>query len=193
LILPFKFQVPWFMYDLSNGILITTRMIPGAISDNKAIILSEVPVPGLNYQPVIPGGGGNRHIGFTIPLVKRDPMTGNVLLLKAFENLRNQVKSLLPVAQKQFNPGPKVLYYWGLGTVPLPYIVAAVGFSHRADMVNAMGMPQYTDISVELILDESDPRYVMEEQFRAAASAMGMIEGIVDVSLGQQTLIGRPY
>jgi hypothetical protein len=188
----FRFQVPWFMYDLANGILITTRMIPESIRDTKTIILTEVPVPGMNYQPVIAGGGGNRKIGFTIPLVRRDPVMGNVTVLKAFENLRNQVQSLLPIPQKQFNPGPKVLYFWGTGSIPLVYIVAAVNFTHRGDQVNSMGLPQYTDIEVELILDESDPRYKMEEQFRMASSYMGMGQQVIDVAV-TGGLLGKPY
>lgn len=190
--LPFKFQIPWFMYDLSNGILITARTIPEEIRDTKTITLTEVPVPGLNYQPVVQGGGGNRKIGFTIVLVKRDFASGNVMALKAFENLRNQVRSVTSITQKQFNPGPKVLYYWGIGSVPLTYIVENVSFRHKGSLVNSLGLPQYTEIDVSLILDETDPNYLQEEIFRVAAATMGMAQQIADVAVGV-TPFGRPY
>lgn len=172
-------NVPWFMLNLSNGQLITSRSIPLKISDTKEIIVTETPVPGLNYQPMVSGGFGNRHINFRLILVRRDAIIGVVPLIKQFEMLRNQVMGLLPLPQKQFNPGPKVLYQWGTGSVPLVYEVKRVDFEHDGVFVNGAGMPQYSEVQVELILDESDPIYQTEELFRVAMSVIGTVQNQV--------------
>jgi len=79
------FNINWFMFDIYNKQLITTPLIPADITDTKDIILTETPIPGLNFSPVTYGGGGNRHINFTLPLIKRNNTVGNVLLLKQFD------------------------------------------------------------------------------------------------------------
>ena len=71
----------WWMFDLSNYQLITTHTIPGDVKDIKDIVLSETPIPGQNYQAVWYGGGGNRKISFTLPIMKRG-IDGNIMLLK---------------------------------------------------------------------------------------------------------------
>ena len=179
----FRFAVPWFMFDLANLQLITSKIIPGDVSDTKQIILTETPIPGLNYQPIQPGGGGNRRISFELPLVKRDPIIGNVLLLKQFDQLRNQITGIGAIAGKQFNPMPKVLYYWGTGSVPLVYWVAKADATHKAGWVNSNGQPMYSEIAIELILDETHPLYKAEEAFRAASALMGEISQVTDVAL----------
>jgi len=183
--------VPWFMFDLTNKQLITSRIIPTDISDTKSIILTEVPIPGLNYQPVVPGGGGNRRISFTLPLIKRGNLTGNVLLLKQFEVLRNQPSFSFGLVSRQFNATPKVLYWWGIGTTPLVWWVAKADASHKRGWVNATGNPQYSEIEIELVLDESHPIYKMEAMFRQVAIFGGMAQQAVDAGVG--VFGGRPY
>ena len=177
----YDFNVPWFMFDIYNYQLITSPVIPGDISDTKGIVLAETPVPGLNYQPVSYGGGGNRTLSFTIPLIKRNNTVGNVLMLKQFENLRNQAVGLLGLFSTQFKPNPKVLYYWGTGSPPQIYWVKKCDATHKAGWVNAMGNPQYSEISIELVLDETSPLYLAEEVFRKMASIAGMVTGTYDV------------
>lgn len=176
--LPFNpYALPWFMFDIQNLQLITSKSIPSSgISDTKEIVLAEQPIPGLNYNPVQPGGGGNRKISFTIPLVKRNNTVGNVLMLKQFDNLRNQAFGLTNIFRSatQFTPTPKVLYYWGTGSIPLEYFVKKCDFVQRSQFVNRFGVPQYTDISIELWLDESSLIYKAEEVFRKLASYTGM-------------------
>ena len=86
----FAYNLPWFMFDIGNKQLITSATIPSNISDSKDIVLSETPIPGLNFQPVTYGGGGNRKISFTLPLIKRNNSVGNVLLLKQFEKMEQR-------------------------------------------------------------------------------------------------------
>jgi hypothetical protein len=81
------------MVDLSNMNLITTRTVPeGKIQDSKQIIYTEQPIPGRNYRPVSFGGNGNRKISFTLPVLRRNDATGNMLIIKQFESLRNQAR-----------------------------------------------------------------------------------------------------
>ena len=51
-------------------------------------------------------GWGNRKISFTLPIIKRNNTVGNVLLLKQFENLRNQAVGFTNIFSNQFTPNP---------------------------------------------------------------------------------------
>lgn len=171
----YNFSVPWFMLDLYNRQLITSKILPGDIRDTKQVVLTEVPIPGLNFQPVMPGGNGNRKLSFTLPLIKRSVLTGNVLLLKQFDQLRNQAVGFRKVSTAQFTPNPKVLYYWGTGSVPLVYWVARCDATHHRGWVNSLGQPQYSELEIELILDEADPIYKVEELFRKASALVATV------------------
>jgi hypothetical protein len=174
----FQMHIPWWMFDLTNNQLITTRYVPGDISDTKSLIFTETPIPGLNYQPIMPGGGGNRKISFTLPLIYKTVMTGNLGLLKLFDNLRNRSSvSLLGKRGYQFDSNPKVLFNWGIGSIPLTYFVSKCDATHKQNWVNAFGQPQYSEIEMELILDEQDPLYKGEELYRAVSSVLGMGQG----------------
>jgi len=188
----FSFGVPWFMYDLSNKQLIVSKIVPSDIRDTKDIILAETPIPGLNYHPVMPGGGGNRKLAFTLQLVKRDNFVGNVLLLKQFDMLRNQAKGFGALAARQFNPMPKVLYYWGTGSLPLVYWVAKADPTHKQGWVNSFGQPMYSEIEIELLLDETHAVYKAEEAFRRAVAVISEKVQIAQVALGSMTPI-RTY
>lgn len=169
----FPFNIPWFLYDINNFQLITSTLIPSDIKDIKKPIITETPIPGRNFQPIMPGGNGNRKISFTIPIIKRNNTVGNTLVLKQFELLRNQSTGFIGIFAKQFTPNPKVLFYWGVGTVPLIYYVSKCDFTHVSNMVNEMGNPQRTDVEIELILDETHPLYKGEEVFRKITAITG--------------------
>jgi hypothetical protein len=176
--------LPWFIWDLDHYQLITSRTIPeGQIKDVKSIVLAETPIPGRNSQPVAFGGNGNRKISFTLPIVRRNNLYGDVLILKQFDALRNQSGGFLNRKKKgQFSPNPKVLYYWGTGSIPLVWYVSKCDFSHESNMVSGFGMPQMTYIDMELILDETHPLYKAEEQFRTYAGLLGNAENLLDVT-----------
>lgn len=180
----YGYSLPWFMYDLYNNQLITSPTVPGDIEDSKEIFLAETPIPGLNYAPVQPAGNGNRKISFTLPLIKRNNTIGNSQLLMQFHALRNQATGLLNIYSNQFNPNPKVLYYWGTGSVPLEYFVSSVKFSNKQQWVNELGQPQYSEVSIELILDENSFLYKAEEMYRKvslyAGSAVYSFDNIIN-------------
>ena len=177
----FAFNLPWFMYDIDNFQLITSPTIPGDIADNKDIILTETPIPGQNYQPITVGGGGNRKISFVLPLIKRNNTVGNTLIKAQFENLRNRVSGLKSIFSKQFSPNPKVLYYWGTGSVPLIWKVKKVDFVTPEGWINELANPILTHVSMELWLDETNVLYKGEEIFRKLAGLAGAVVNALDV------------
>lgn len=183
----YNFKLPWFMYDIDNFQLITSQTVPGDISDNKQILLTEIPIPGLNYDPVQSSGNGNRKISFTLPLLKRNNTIGNSLLLQQFHALRNQAVGLANIFNEQFKPNPKVLYYWGTGSVPLVYYVSKCDFTNKKLWTNQLGQPQFSEVNIELILDENHPIYKAEEIFRKASLYTQMTVTAFDfVSEGRQ-------
>jgi hypothetical protein len=172
-----EFNIPFFMLDLSNyQLILSIDSIPSDIKDTKEIVLVENPIPGRNYQPITYGGGGNRKISFTLPLVRKNDKVGNVFLLKQFEMLRNQAQGFLNIFSGQFVPTPKVLFYWGIGSVPLPYWVRKCDATHKQGWVNRFGIPQYSEIDIELWLDESSVLYRAEEIYRRIASIIGIVQ-----------------
>lgn len=178
------YALPWFIFDLSNLQLITSTTIPNSdITDSKNIILAEVPIPGLGYNPVYGAGMGNRKISMTLPILNKNNNVGNMLLLKQFENLRNQSfgLNLQNIFSKpiQFQTNPKVLYYWGTGSgAPLEWFVSKCDFVHKTGLVNANGAPQYTEVSIELILDEQSWLTQAEAVFRKVSSYAGLFQGL---------------
>lgn len=188
----YTFNLPWFMFDIFNKQLITSTVIPTDIADKKDILLTETPIPGLNYAPIQPSGGGNRKLTFTLPLIKRNNTIGNVLLLKQYDVLRNQATGLLNIFTQQFTPTPKVLYYWGTGSVPLIYWVKRCDATHKRGWINQLGQPQYSEIEFELWLDEADPLYQAEEVFRKVSSLTGELISQFDF-ISSQVTGGKPY
>lgn len=168
------FNVPFYILDVDNFQMITSQIcIPGDISDSKDIILAETAIPGLNFQPIAYGGGGNRKISFQIPLINRNNNVGNLTILKQFEQLRNQKTGFTKLFSGQFTPNPKVLFQWGTGSTPQLYYVKKCDFVHKEGFINQAGYPQYTLIQLELLLDEASPMYMMEEVYRKASALAG--------------------
>lgn len=176
-------HLPWFIFDLTNKQLITSNTIPqGEIGDSKDVIFTETPILGNNFAPVSAGANGNRKISMQIPIINRG-IEGNIALIKQFELLRNKSRGFLGLKHKnQWANNPKVLYYWGVGSVPLEYYVTKCGIQHTANMVNALGFPQHSMVSLELTLDETSMLYKVEEVYRDITSVMGVttsaIQGI---------------
>jgi len=178
----YNFALPFMLVDISNGIVIMSKPIPSDIADNKNIVITETPIPGLDFSPINQSGQGNRKISFTLPIIKRNNTIGNTLQLKQFENLRQKAFGLASIflRQGQFTPGPKVLFNWGIGSIPLIWYVSKCDFNHKAEFVNQLGNPQWTDVSLELILDEENPLNIGEGIFRKLSSMLGTALGFAD-------------
>ena len=183
----YSWKLPWFIFDIYSYQVITSPLIPGDITDTKDIILTETPIPGLNYAPIMPVGNGNRKISFTLPLMKRNNTVGNVLNLKQFDILRNQARRITDIFANQFNPNPKVLYYWGVGSMPLIYYVKKCDFTHKQYWTNEMGQPQYSEVNLELWLDEGSVLYQAEELFRKVSA---IVATTIESVSGVTTAIG---
>jgi len=164
------------MFDLDNLQLITSPLEPGDITDTKQIIFAEIDIPGLNYKPIQYGGGGNRELSFTLSLIQRNNTIGNVLLLKQFDQLRNQATGLSKIGiKKEYRSTPKVLFNWGIGSVPLEYYVTKCDFTHKQYFRNNLSNPENTEVSMTLKLDERSPLYEAEEAFREFSALTGLV------------------
>lgn len=188
------FNLPFFIFDIDNKQLITTPIIPSDIQDNKDVFLVEQPIPGLGYAPIQSSGLGNRKVSFTIQVINRDRIFGNLGLLKQFDSLRNERFDIVKVFQKtsQFTPNPKVLFKWGIGSVPLIWYVKKCDVIHKQHFTTAFGDPMFSTISMELWLDEANVLNRAERMFRGLSALAGQAEGLIQVAKSK-TNIGRPY
>jgi len=185
--------LPWFIIDLANLTLITTTTIPEDIDDTKQIGLSEEAVPGLDYEPIVPGGFGNRTIKFNIPLVNRTTPLGTTLIKKQLEQLRHQIQPFalgLAIGNLPAQ-GPKVLYFWGTNNIPQEYFVKKVDFKEKSSLVNDFGISQFTVASIELKLDQETFLYKAEELFRQVSAQAGTVANVISVT--QSILRVKPF
>ena len=167
-------NLPWFIFDLTNKQLITSSTVPtGSIGDEKNIIFAETPILGNNFSPLSSGSFGNRKISLQIPIVNRG-YEGNIALINQFELLRNKAQGFLGLTKKsQWAGNPKVLYSWGVWSTPLEYFVTKCSMQHTVEMVNEVGLPQHTIVSLELTLDETSLLYKIEEIYRNVSAVLG--------------------
>lgn len=188
-------KLPWYIFNETNGILITSITIPTTVEDKKEIVFAETSLPGLNYTPLTPARNGNRKLSFSLPIIKRTPkgFLGNTGMMAAFEMLRNNDNpSLLSLFSKRggdFNPNPKVVYSWGTHTIaPMEYFVRKCDFSHDTRFVTKLGLTEFSVVSMELELDENSALYRADRLVRVVNARKGMVDSISQV-LGK----GRPY
>lgn len=182
--------IPWYMYILDANLVITSPTIPGDITDNKNILFAETTIPGLDYAPVSSGGFSNRKVSFTLTVIQRQSLAGNSNLLKLYEVLRNPTNTLADIFSQssQFTQNPKVIYNYGIGSVPLVWYVSKCNFTHSGRYTNAIGNPQFTDVQIELTLDEKDVTNKIEKVYRQFASLVGSAESIAQVGLSYANL-----
>lgn len=182
--------IPWYMFILDANLLVTSPTIPGDITDDKGILFAETTIPGLDYAPVSPGGFSNRKVSFILTVVQRQSLAGNTNLLKLYEVLRNPTSSLADIFNQstQFTQNPKVLYNYGIGSAPLVWYVSKCSFTHLGQYTNAIGNPQFTNINIELILDEKDITNQIEKVYRQFASLVGSAESIAQVGWSQASI-----
>lgn len=190
-------KLPWYIFNETNGILITSPTIPTTIEDKKEIIFAEANIPGLNYTPLTPARNGNRKLSFSLPIIKRSQgggVLGNTGLMAAFEMMRNNDNpSLLSLFSKRggdYNPNPKVIYSWGTHTiVPQEYFVRRCDFSHDTRFITQLGYSEFSIVNMELELDENSPLYRAERTVRIINARKGMVESVLQVTNSG----GRPY
>lgn len=186
-----KFRVPFFIMDLGNYELITLPNVPLEVSSSKAVKWNNTQVPGLSYEPAQFGNMEAQRISFSIKVANRNPIWGNVPILKQFEKLRTPVEGLASlIFGNVSNANPEVLFWYGTGnTIPLIYRVLKCDFSHVA--FNSLGYPTVTDISIDLMLKEDNVLYECEKVARMVLSVLGMADSIY--SLVQSFKGEKPY
>jgi len=181
--------VQWFIYVKDYEILITSPTIPSSIVDSKKVIYSEYPVPARNYAPQIPIRNENRNLKFTLPIIQRFQPLGNSNVLRQFEILRNSDNPNMfskntysgDLPSLLYAGVPKVLYYWGTHSSLMEYFLRDVSFSHNTTYTNQIGLSQYTDVSIELSLDEQSPLYKFDRVSRIIQARLGMLESAYNV------------
>lgn len=188
----YDFNLPFWMLDISNKQLFMTSPIPSDISDTKDVILTELPIPGRNAPPIIQSGGGVRKISFTLPLIKKNNTIGNILLLKQVDMLRNQAPDFIKFSGGDFDQTPKVLFNWGIGSIPLIFFVKKADPTHKHGWTNQLGFPQFSEVAFELWLDETHVLYKAEEVWRKMAMFTGIATNAYDTVTGQLEK-SRPY
>ena len=173
------FSIPFYIFDLRNQQMITADHIPSDIADTKSIVLTETPIAGLNYDPIQGGGFGNRKISFTLPLIKKNNTVGNIILVKQFEALRNTPSGMKDLfsGNVQFGGSNKVIFHWGTSnSVPLEWYVKKCDYNHKSNFTNKFGHTQYSEVSMELWLDETSALYKAEEMFRKVNAFTSQIQ-----------------
>jgi len=182
--------IPWYMFILDANLLITSPIVPTEITDNKSILFAETTIPGLDYAPISAGGFGNRKISFTLQIIQRKSLDGNVNLLKLYEVLRNPTSTLADIFKQssQFKQNPKVIYNYGIGSAPLVWYVTKCNFVHLGQYTNAIGNPKFTNVNIELTLDEKNFTNQMEKVFRQFASMVGSAQSVTQLGLDQNNM-----
>ena len=171
--------IPWFILNVESKELIVLPNVPMEITSTKDAKYTQTAVPGASADSIQFAGLGATKLSFSIILLKKDPIVGNMPTLKQFENLRvpkfSVVDGLIPPAN---NKPPAIWFWYGSGmTAPQEYHVSKMEFRHK--MYNRMGFPQHTDINVELIMNEHTKFYTFEKYSRAVLSTLGTIESLV--------------
>jgi len=184
--------LPWHMFILDVNLLITSPFVPDTITDTKDIIFAETTIPGLDHSPVSSGGFGNRKISFDLQIIQRKTLNGNSSILKLYDILRFPSSSLLDVFKQnsQFNQNPKVIYNYGIGSAPLIWYITKCKFTHLSRFTNAVGSPQFSNVSLELTLDEKAFTNRMEKVFREFSAIIGSVETVTQVSLDSASIKG---
>lgn len=174
-----KSGLPWYIFDDTNMILITSPTIPVSISDAKDIIWAEPNIPGLNFTPLYPNRNGNTKISFSLPIIMRKGKTGNSNLLQSFELLRNNdTPSLSSLFSRgsQFSANPSVIYSWGTHRLPQRYKMTSLKFEHNGILTNKFGVSQYSVVNMELALDEQSALYRADRVARKVQAIMGTVQ-----------------
>jgi len=176
-----KFRIPWFMLDLGNFTLITLPNVPLEVNSSKVINWAKIKVPGREFEPMQFSNMGAQEISFSIKVINRSWVYGNLPMLKLFENLRTPVEGLLTMLfSKLNNANPKVLFWYGTGnTIPLIYYVEQCDFKHI--LFNKLGYPTVTDVDMKLVLDEDTILYKAEKIARMVLTFAGMAEAVFQV------------
>lgn len=130
--------------DLLNATLVTNRLIPGDIDDDKKPNFGEFPIAGLDYVPVYGLRNDSTRLSMTIPFVNKD-LVGNTFDLYAVEKTRRAPLTALSIdftRETQWQDNPVCIYSgWGTHRPPLPIIVEQAKMKHLTHHTKFGGTP----------------------------------------------------
>ncbi|TGK36279.1 hypothetical protein [Leptospira andrefontaineae] len=162
--------------DLISGALITNRLLPGDISDEKKSVYNDYNIPGLNYSPFSHVRNDNTKITLTVPIMNIDNETGNMFDLYDVERVRSQPFDLSFSSEAQWKTNPTCIYSgWGTHRPPLPVVVEDCKFNHRRDFTNRNGISQFTEVTFVM-------RYLEDSSLYKAYNVMKSIGGLVNTA-----------
>jgi hypothetical protein len=112
--------------------------------------------------------------------------------------MRNGATGILGFANlgQQFSPRAKVLYQFGVSQVPLEWFVAKVDFVHKTGFFNELGFSKWTDVAIELWLDENSDLFRAEQFYLQISSIAGSVQGLTQAGLNTAagfSKVSRPF
>jgi hypothetical protein len=165
--------IPWFMAT-DSFLFITSNTVPHSFSRQRKVERSKDPVPGAGWSRNVFSSTPNETVEFSIKLVAINDDIGVTHLLKFFEMLTVPHKSAYGSGSsplydvEPFYPTPKVLYFYGLGKLPMWYDVDDVSITPANP--NKLGFPREAEVKVSMTEDRDGDLYKIESGFSYAVA-----------------------
>lgn len=148
--------------------LITNRFLPtGDITDSKASVYQDFPIPGLDYTPFKHVRNEGAKISFTVPIIKNDKDFGNSHDLAMIEMTRHVTQDLASLSEKYWSQNPMCIYSgWGTHRPPLPVVVESAEYAHKQYFTNKRGFVKYTEVAFTMRYLENSSLYKMWKKYQ---------------------------
>lgn len=174
----------WWLLIPGRGLIITNRLLPSDINDDKKSHWSEFAIPGLDYSPTDHVRNDDTKISFTVPFIDRSTAAGNSLQLNQVEVLRHSEIDLGLTTENQWAKNPTVWYSgWGTHRPPLPCIVRRAKFKHSRDFTDRRSTKStWTEVDFELEYIESHPQFQAYLKVIAASAYAGAAQQLTGFS-----------
>lgn len=169
---------------LTNAVIGTfvSKNVPTSITDSKPIEINRVQVPGGTTKKINFATFAEREHSFNFRILEKNQLLGaerQRAILDSFRyplvdfrglNTTSSVTAVTDTMKRLFKPNPftpnsKVIYWYGVSGLPLPYYVADL--TYTLSQFNGMGKAQCLDVSVQLILDEESGLFIAERVYQA--------------------------
>lgn len=156
--------------------------VPTSITDSKPIEINKVQVPGGITKKINFASFGEREHSFSFRVVNKNQTLGAEKERAILDSLRypavdfrnlntstaigfvgDTVKRLFK--PNSFTPNSKVIFWWGVSGLPLPYYVGDLQYT--LSQFNANAKAQCLDVSIQLILDEDSGLFIAERVYQA--------------------------
>lgn len=162
--------------------VLSSNIIPEQITFNKPINYSQKAIPGGRTSIPEFNNFGATTVSFTVTHVNVNSEFGVVGVQKFFESLRQPEErydsgtsalGTLVGNSPPFIANPKVIYFYGTGSVPMVYFVTKVDFT--LGRFNRNSFPQAITVGIDLVLDENGALYNAESAFRLSVNKLNLL------------------